>query len=80
MQPSLPLLHVRVMYWSPLALGVSGPAIAAQNWGVLVQVAPPTGVTMTLVLGPRASVGLEVEPAGSLPKVLHGLPIGAGPL
>ena len=68
------------MYWSPLPLGVSGPAIAAQNCGLLVQLAPPAGVTITLVFGPLGSTELGLDPAGSLPKVLQGLPIGAGPL
>ncbi len=69
------------MYWSPLCLLVSGPATAPQNCGLEVHCAPPGGATITLVLGPRiGSVASDTAPGGSLPKVLHGLPIGAGPL
>ena len=51
--PELPLAQERVMKASPLALGVSGAAIAAQNCGLDVQVAPPAGATMTELRGPR---------------------------
>ena len=66
---------MRVMNASPLTFVVSGPAIAAQNCGFDVQLAPPAGATMTLAstgrgcwrcrcwrLVPRLSA-----PLGSLP-------------
>ena len=68
------------MYWSPLFFGQSGPPMLAQNCGLVEQVASvgimPLGLVRTLLVGPLSAE----PPAGSLPKVLHGLPIGAGPL
>ena len=59
---------------SPLPLGVFGPAMAPQNCGLDVQLAPPAGATMTLDLGPRFLVGPVslavprfIAPFGSLP-------------
>ena len=74
-QPLLPLPQVRVMNASPLPLGVLGPAIAAQNCGFDVHVAPPAGATITdAVDGPRllalpvlAAVPRFSAPGGSLP-------------
>src|SRR5690606_558630 len=52
----------------------SGPEIAPQNSGVDEHWAGD-GTFSTLPTGPLLGV-----PGGSLPNVLHGLPIGAGPL
>ncbi len=53
--------------------------MAPQNCGFDVQLAPPAGATITLLLGPRFASGLRAA-SGSLPYVLQGLPMGAGPL
>jgi hypothetical protein len=66
------------MYRSPCTLPVSGPSTVAQKDGDLEQFAKGEDPSADPVTGEGT---LAPPPAsGSLPKVLQGLPMGAGPV